>query len=198
LAADNGYVKLTRTAHRVVLAAVIITFPIFPACGGDDGDGVAHEQLVQERIQQERREAGRLARQDERLQGLEKDLREEKRRGVSPSPPATEGGYPPPTDPGGGPPVYESGESWPSGTNGWTVVLASATSRTDAEAVASRALTAGLPQAGVLLSDNHPSLHRGYWVAYTGVLERSDASARANEAHSAGFADAYARLVSAQ
>jgi hypothetical protein len=195
--ADNGPMKLTRTAHRVLLAAVILTLPTFAACGGDDGNGVAQEQLVQERIQQERREAGRIARQDERLRRLESELREERRSEASPSPPATEEGDPPPTDPGGESPVYESSESWPPATNAWTVVLASAATRTDAEAVARRASAAGLPQAGVLLSDNHSSLHRGYWVAYTGVLERSVANGRANEAHAAGFADAYARFVSA-
>jgi hypothetical protein len=76
--------------------------------------------------------------------------------------------------------------------------LASATSPAGAEATAGRASTAGLPQVGVLLSDNHSSLHRGYWVAYTGVLDRSEASQRANDARAMGFADAYARFVSAR
>lgn len=190
--------KLTRTAHRIVLAAVVITLPTFAACGGDDVNSVAQEQLVQERIEKERREAGRLARQEERLRRLETELREDSRTQPAPAPPATEAADPSSTVPGDGSSDTEAVESWPSGTASWTVVLASTTSRVDAEATAGRASTAGLAQVGVLLSDNHSSLHRGYWVAYTGVLDPSQANQRANDAHALGFADAYARFVSAQ
>lgn len=190
--------KLTRTVPRVVLAAVIVTLPTFSACGGDDGNSVAQEQLVQERIQQERREAGRLARQEERLQRLETELRKNSRTQPAPAPPPTETAGPPSTVTEDGASDTDTSESWPSGTNAWTVVLASATSPAGAEATAGRASTAGLPQVGVLLSDNHSSLHRGYWVAYTGVLDRSEASQRASDAHALGFTDAYARFVSAR
>ena len=146
---------------------------------------------MQDRIHQERREAGRIARQVQRLPGPESELREERRSEASPSPPAAEEGDPPPTDPGGESPVYESAE-WPTGTlrGPWRSRRRAAPTPSGRQSEH----PAGLPQAGVLLSHNHSSLHRGYWAAYTGVLERSVAQGRANEADAAGLADAYHAL----
>jgi hypothetical protein len=89
--------------------------------------------------------------------------------------------------------------TWPSGESGFTLVLASvveAQGRTEADAAAQRATTAGLPEVGVLRSSDFSSLRPGYWVAYSGVYD-TDAEARAAlaTAVAAGFPDAYPRRV---
>jgi hypothetical protein len=61
---------------------------------------------------------------------------------------------------------------WPSGTNGWTVVLASypqTGGRKVAEARAKQARARGLPQVGVLDSSSYASLHPGYWIVFSGI-----------------------------
>ncbi len=74
---------------------------------------------------------------------------------------------PSPTDEG------QSGISdWPSGTDGWTVVLASypqTKGRKAADARAGEARAKGLPQVGVLDSSGYASLHPGFWVVFSGV-----------------------------
>ena len=88
-------------------------------------------------------------------------------------------------------------ETWPAATSAWTVVLASDSDRSEAEAAATSATHAGLSEAGVLYSSSHASLRPGYWVAYTGVLSHEAAAARQQQARTAGFPTAYARYVSA-
>jgi cell division septation protein DedD len=88
---------------------------------------------------------------------------------------------------------------WPSGRSGWTLVLTSypKAERTTALATASRAAKAGLPDVGVLDSDNYSSLHPGYFVVFSGVYgsqARADAALRT--ARASGFAGAYTRPVS--
>ena len=85
--------------------------------------------------------------------------------------------------------------AWPSGKSGFTVVLASETNRTAAEAKARRAVAAGL-SAGVLRSSDYRSLNPGYWVAFAGQFD-SMAAARssARSAAAQGFPQAYARAV---
>jgi hypothetical protein len=61
---------------------------------------------------------------------------------------------------------------WPSGENGWTVVLASLPQTGGRKVVLARARQAharGLPQVGVLDSSRYASLHPGYWLVFTGV-----------------------------
>jgi hypothetical protein len=61
---------------------------------------------------------------------------------------------------------------WPSGTDGWTVVLASypqTGGRKAADARAKQARAKGLPQVGVLDSSSYASLHPGFWVVFSGV-----------------------------
>lgn len=61
---------------------------------------------------------------------------------------------------------------WPSGTDGWTVVLASypqTGGRKAADARAKQARAKGLPQVGVLDSSSYASLHPGYWVVFSGI-----------------------------
>ena len=88
--------------------------------------------------------------------------------------------------------------SWPAGVSAWTVILASDATQAEADQAASRASSGGLPETGVLLSDDHSSLKAGYWVSFTGVLTHDDAVARVARAHAAGFPDAYVRYVSAR
>lgn len=61
---------------------------------------------------------------------------------------------------------------WPSGTDGWTVVLASypqTGGRKPADTRAKQARAKGLPQVGVLDSSSYASLHPGYWVVFSGI-----------------------------
>lgn len=74
---------------------------------------------------------------------------------------------PSPTDDGQG-----SIADWPSGTDGWTVVLASYPQTGGRKAPDTRAKQArakGLPQVGVLDSSSYASLHPGFWVVFSGV-----------------------------
>jgi hypothetical protein len=74
---------------------------------------------------------------------------------------------PSPSDDGTG-----SVADWPSGTDGWTVVLASypqTKGRKAADARAKQARAKGLPQVGVLDSSSYASLHPGFWVVFSGV-----------------------------
>ena len=61
---------------------------------------------------------------------------------------------------------------WPSGADGWTVVLASYPQTGGRKAAAARAKQArakGLPQVGVLDSSRYASLHPGFWVVFSGI-----------------------------
>jgi hypothetical protein len=164
-----------------------VTVMLLLAAGGCGEDEVAQQQ----QIQAERAEAARIARQDERIRQLEKELDEEQVATPVDSSPSqsTESSEP------SGAPVGNS-DSWPAGVVGWTVILGSSQTRSAAESIAGSAVSAGLPQVGVLFSSNYSSLNDGYWVTYTGVLgTRSDAVARQDEARASGFTDAYAREV---
>ncbi len=177
---------IARRACLVILA--ISACALLGACSGDDES--EREQLVRAEIRDERREAARAARQDERLKQVERELKEAKRKAGQAAPPATS------SPPASAPASTGNADSWPAGTTAWTVVLASAGSRDEAEQVAARASSAGLGQVGILFSSNYSSLHAGYWVTYTGVLDRAEASRHQAEARAAGFGDAYAREVS--
>ena len=89
--------------------------------------------------------------------------------------------------------------AWPSGKNGWTIVLASLPKdggRSAAVAKAREAADAGLTEVGVLDSDRYSSLHPDYWVVFTGIYDtRGQAEAALDEAGSAGYDEAYARPV---
>lgn len=64
--------------------------------------------------------------------------------------------------------------AWPSGTDAWSIVLASIPKlqgRPAASAIADEAKQRGLPRVGVLDSDRYASLHPGYWLVVTGVYE---------------------------
>lgn len=109
-----------------------------------------------------------------------------------PPPPAGEAAPPPEQPPAGG-----ELESWSQGESAYTVVLVSAQSRSGAETRAREAVEAGIP-AGVLRSDDYPSLNPGYWVVFAGQLDsREEAQSRAEEYAAKGFPGGYARFVEA-
>jgi hypothetical protein len=89
--------------------------------------------------------------------------------------------------------------SWPSGRNGWTIVLVSYPKTNGGAAAAQtaqRALRAGLPDVGILDSSAYASLQPGYLVVFTGEYGTQDAAATAvSTARQAGFAGAYVRQV---
>lgn len=105
---------------------------------------------------------------------------------------------PPPAPPPAAPPQQEL-ISWPAGTDGWTVVLASIPAgggRAPATAQAREARDAGLREVGILLSSSFSSLHPGYFVVFAGVHEsQSQAESAVPAARAAGYPAAYARRV---
>jgi septal ring-binding cell division protein DamX len=82
---------------------------------------------------------------------------------------------------------------WPAGTSGWTVVLASDTSESDAQDAAERFAADGIDDVGVLQSDDFSSLKPGFWVVYSGEY---DSQAEASDALDGIDAkDAYIRRI---
>jgi hypothetical protein len=89
---------------------------------------------------------------------------------------------------------------WPGGLAGWTVVLASLPASTHAgavaDALATRAVAAGLPQVGVLDSSRAASLQPGYLVVFSGVYgDSGDAEAALHSIEARGYAGAFAREI---
>jgi hypothetical protein len=83
---------------------------------------------------------------------------------------------------------------WP-GTNGYTVVLASETTRAAAAVKAQTALDQGLPKVGLLVSAGYSSLHPGYYVVFSGVYATlAEAQAAASTA-AKRYPSAYARQI---
>jgi septal ring-binding cell division protein DamX len=85
---------------------------------------------------------------------------------------------------------------WPAGRTAWTIVLESATSRSEAEAVARR-LQSGGDTVGVLHSNDHSSLRPGYWVVFSGQYSSRKAATDAMSLLAAKRAGSYVRRVSA-
>jgi hypothetical protein len=100
-----------------------------------------------------------------------------------PSPDATEPNTIP--EPGG---ASAGLAQWPDGKTGWTVVIASTSSRAEAE---KKARAAGA-DAGVLHSDDYSSLRKGYWVVFAGQYDDQKAAQSAAKGKGSG---AYARRV---
>ena len=78
---------------------------------------------------------------------------------------------------------------WPADKTGWTAVLASTTSRSEAE---KKARAAGGGEVGVLQSDDFSSLRKGYWVVFSGQYDSRSAAETAAEGAGSG---AYARRI---
>lgn len=170
----------------LVAVAAIATTTAIAGCGSNDEPGDAS---LEQRIDRERKDAASDATQRERLKAVEKELQTLRKSRA-----ATGGKVAAPSQ-------GIEGESSPPTTGGWpawTVVLKSSGTRSEAVSSADRASRAGLPETGVLKSDNHPSLRPGYWVAFSGVTDREGANQIQATARRAGFSDAYARYVSGE
>ena len=88
---------------------------------------------------------------------------------------------------------------WPAGRNGWTIVLFSypASGGTAApNATAAHAARLGLPEVGVLHSDEFASLHPGYYVVFSGIYSSgAEAQAALRSVQATGFGNAYVRQI---
>jgi uncharacterized OB-fold protein len=68
--------------------------------------------------------------------------------------------------------------AWPAGQSGWTVVLASKSSESAARDSAEGFQADGIPDVGLLDSDDFASLNPGFWVVFSGEYDsQSEASA---------------------
>lgn len=88
-------------------------------------------------------------------------------------------------------------DGWPNGKSARTVILASAPTKGQAEAVvdeAKRIPSRGL-SLGILHSDNYASLEPGYWVAFAGEFDSADEAQRAVERYRREFPTAYQRFI---
>ena len=113
--------------------------------------------------------------------------------GATPARPRRRPSRPHPTRPSRTPSPTPGGASgglaqWPDGKTAWTVVIASTSSRAEAE---KKARAAGA-DAGVLHSDDYSSLRKGYWVVFAGQYDDQKAAQSAAEGKGGG---AYARRV---
>lgn len=89
-------------------------------------------------------------------------------------------------------------EVWPAHRSAYTVIVRSATTRSEAVATAKTATSELGLTGGVLYSSDYPNLQPGYWVAFLGrdatAVEAKQSAARIRQA---GYADAYARFIQA-
>lgn len=89
--------------------------------------------------------------------------------------------------------------AWPTGQDGYTVVVASyptSGGRSRAEAKAREAITKGLSEVGILNSSNYASLTPGYYVVFSGVHDTERQARNALPGvRTAGYPTAYAREV---
>jgi len=89
--------------------------------------------------------------------------------------------------------------AWPAAVSGYTDVLESIPLASGRDLAVARALAArrqGLPEVGVLVSSEYPSLRAGYYVVFSGIYPSSAAAAAAlGTARSHGFTDAYQARV---
>jgi cell division septation protein DedD len=85
-------------------------------------------------------------------------------------------------------------DSWPDGTSGWTVILASTTSQSDATAFRSRVQATGR-SAGLIQSSLYATLEPEYWVVFSGVYtSRTQAISQAATLRRT-YAGAYAQRI---
>jgi predicted nucleic acid-binding Zn ribbon protein len=100
----------------------------------------------------------------------------------------------PATVPATTPPATGSASDWPSGRSGYTAVVSSVRSLSEATATKARVQGIGQP-AGVLQSSDYSSLRPGYYVVFSGVFStQAQAAAQARELASS-FPGAYPRRV---
>jgi septal ring-binding cell division protein DamX len=95
--------------------------------------------------------------------------------GATPSPVPTPSATPPPKGGAASPGLTE----WPEGKTGWTVVVNSSGTQEDAERLAGELAAKGVPDVGVLDSDDFESLGPDSFVIFSGTY---DSEAEAQEA----------------
>ena len=83
--------------------------------------------------------------------------------------------------------------SWPAGKTGWTVILSSDESKSEAQSKARGFTQDGVAGVGVLDSDNFSSLKAGYWVVFSGQYDSQSAATDALDG--LDVKDAYVRHV---
>ena len=82
---------------------------------------------------------------------------------------------------------------WPAGKSGWTVVLASDSSESDAREKADGFAADGISGVGVLDSDDFSTLKHGFWVVFAGEYDSQSEAADALDGIDAK--DAYIRRI---
>ena len=82
---------------------------------------------------------------------------------------------------------------WPSGKDGWTVVLSSKSSEDAARDSAESFSSEGIPDVGILDSDDFDSLQGGFWVVYSGEFDSQSEATQALDDIEAP--DAYIRRI---
>jgi hypothetical protein len=83
---------------------------------------------------------------------------------------------------------------WPAGEDGWTVVLASESTEDAARERAESFSAEGIPDVGILDSDDFDLLDGGYWVVYSGEFDTKAAATDALDTVDAP-GDAYIRRI---
>jgi hypothetical protein len=83
--------------------------------------------------------------------------------------------------------------SWPAGKTGWTVILSSDPTKSEAQQKARGFSQDGVSGVGVLDSDNFSSLKAGYWVVFSGQYDSQSAATDALDG--LDVKDAYVRHV---
>jgi hypothetical protein len=85
--------------------------------------------------------------------------------------------------------------TWPAGTSAWTVILATMRDEATAHARAVAAIGGGVP-AGILDTDDHPSLEPGDWALFAGRYDsRAEAAEEAVRYAAAGYPEAAPAFV---
>lgn len=112
---------------------------------------------------------------------------------ITTQPPVTTQTQPPPST-STTPPIGGGADEWPDGVSGWTVILASTSSQSDATAFRDRVRASGRA-AGLIESSLYSSLQPDLWVVYSGRY--SDRTTALNQAASlrGTYAGAYAQRI---
>lgn len=173
--------SLTLTACCAVGAA---------GCGDSDSTGQADKAaVVQQQIEQARRDGATDARNNERIRQLEHEVREQKKAEQSRTVTQT---VVAPTQPSE---AATQGSSSTSGSSGWVAQLGSFTTSAAAQSQAERLSGQGL-DVGVLDSNSYSPMRGGYWVVFAGFYTtRAGADGAVSSARADGVRDAFARYI---
>jgi hypothetical protein len=84
--------------------------------------------------------------------------------------------------------------TWPTGKNGFTVILGSTDNPGSAKDTTRQARQAGV-RAGYLRSNDYPSLQKGFWYVYGGVYKTRGKAEKAAARFGRGYPGAYVQWV---